>query len=95
MSGKSKPFAGRDDIVTGATCGIGMGVAPEPAGRGADVAFNYEKNAEAARPPRKNFTARVNYWLTILDGVERLILRTAIILLLIIALVKVIMHEIG
>jgi 3-oxoacyl-[acyl-carrier protein] reductase len=43
-----KPFAGRTAIVTGGTRGIGRAIAVELAQRGADVAFNYAKSAEAA-----------------------------------------------
>ena len=43
-----KAFAGRAAIVTGGTRGIGRAIAVELAQRGADVAFNYAKSAEAA-----------------------------------------------
>ena len=43
-----KPFAGRVAIVTGGTRGIGRAIVVELAHRGADVAFNYAKSAEAA-----------------------------------------------
>lgn len=41
-------FANRAAIVTGATRGIGRAIALELARRGADIAFNYAKSAEAA-----------------------------------------------
>src|SRR6266581_3169907 len=43
-----KSFSGRSAIVTGATRGIGRAIALELARRGADIAFNYAKSAEAA-----------------------------------------------
>src|ERR671918_2554601 len=43
-----KPFAGRVGVVTGGTRGIGRAITVELAQRGADVAFNYAKSAEAA-----------------------------------------------
>jgi len=48
LSPGEKNFAGRAAIVTGATRGIGRAIALELARRGADVAFNYAKSAEAA-----------------------------------------------
>ena len=48
MSMGEKNLAGRAAIVTGATRGIGRAIALELARRGADVAFNYAKSAEAA-----------------------------------------------
>ncbi|MDQ2856697.1 MAG: 3-oxoacyl-[acyl-carrier-protein] reductase [Acidobacteriota bacterium] len=43
-----KQFTGRTAIVTGATRGIGRAIALELGRRGADVAFNYAKSADAA-----------------------------------------------
>src|SRR5262245_32255095 len=43
-----KSFSGKAAIVTGATRGIGRATALELARRGADIAFNYAKSAEAA-----------------------------------------------
>ena len=48
MTDSSKPFSGRAAIVTGATRGIGRAIALELARRGADIAFNYAKSADAA-----------------------------------------------
>jgi 3-oxoacyl-[acyl-carrier protein] reductase len=51
-----KQFSGRAAIVTGATRGIGRAIALELAKRGADVAFNYSKSAEAAESLTKEIT---------------------------------------
>lgn len=48
MTDTNKPFAGTAGIVTGGTRGIGRAIALELARRGADVAINYAKSAEAA-----------------------------------------------
>src|SRR5213596_1779705 len=52
-----KQFSGRAAIVTGATRGIGRAIALELARRGADVAFNYARSAEAAESLRKEIEA--------------------------------------
>ena len=52
-----KQFSGRAAIVTGATRGIGRAIALELARRGADVAFNYAKSAEAADSLSKEIEA--------------------------------------
>ena len=52
-----KQFSGRTAIVTGATRGIGRAIALELARRGADVAFNYAKSAEAAESLTKELDA--------------------------------------
>jgi 3-oxoacyl-[acyl-carrier protein] reductase len=48
VTSERKQFVGRAAIVTGATRGIGRAIALELARRGANVAFNYAKSAEAA-----------------------------------------------
>ncbi|MDX6610918.1 MAG: 3-oxoacyl-[acyl-carrier protein] reductase [Blastocatellia bacterium] len=48
MTDEAKPFSGRAAIVTGATRGIGRAIALELARRGADIAFNFARSADAA-----------------------------------------------
>lgn len=48
MTESQKQFSGRTAIVTGGTRGIGRAIALELAKRGADIAFNYAKSADAA-----------------------------------------------
>lgn len=48
LTDSQKQFSGRAAIVTGGTRGIGRAIALELARRGADVAFNYAKSADAA-----------------------------------------------
>jgi len=52
-----KQFTGRSAIVTGATRGIGRAIALELARRGADIAFNYAKSAEAAETLKSEIEA--------------------------------------
>src|SRR6185295_12267781 len=53
----AKQFSGRAAIVTGATRGIGRAIALELARRGADIAFNYARSADAADSLAKEIEA--------------------------------------
>lgn len=53
MTESQRQFSGRVAIVTGGTRGIGKAIVLELARRGADVAFNYAKSAEAANALRQ------------------------------------------
>ncbi|HEV2904684.1 MAG TPA: 3-oxoacyl-ACP reductase family protein, partial [Pyrinomonadaceae bacterium] len=52
-----KQFSGKSAIVTGATRGIGRAIALELARRGAHIAFNYAKSAEAAETLKSEIEA--------------------------------------
>src|SRR5918999_5852831 len=52
-----KQFSGKSAIITGATRGIGRAIALELARRGADLAFNYAKSAEAAETLKSEIEA--------------------------------------
>src|SRR6185503_311227 len=52
-----KQFAGRAAIVTGGTRGIGRAITLELGRRGADVAFNYAKSADAAESLKSELEA--------------------------------------
>jgi 3-oxoacyl-[acyl-carrier protein] reductase len=54
---EQKQFSGRAAIVTGGTRGIGRAITLELGRRGADVAFNYAKSAEAAESLKSELEA--------------------------------------
>jgi len=54
---EQKEFDGRAAIVTGATRGIGRAIALQLAQRGANIAFNYAKSAEAAETLKSEIEA--------------------------------------
>lgn len=53
----TRPFAGKNALVTGASRGIGRAIASEFAARGANIAFNYLRNHAAAREAEAQFVA--------------------------------------
>jgi 3-oxoacyl-[acyl-carrier protein] reductase len=57
LADSTKSFSGKAAIVTGATRGIGRAIALELARRGANVAFNYAKSAEAAETLKSEIEA--------------------------------------
>lgn len=53
----TRPFAGKNALVTGASRGIGKAIALELAARGANIAFNYLRNHAAAREAEAEIAA--------------------------------------